>query len=164
MIIPKCVRFTASSPLSFDQCLSRNGFSYPVLVRPSQRQTGVRVVRVDGPEDRQRVVHLPWSGQPHVITEFVEFATSAGKYLKARVLFAGEYFFIRHVKSTTTWREHNGSAAGLRDFNECEMALIGELGTNDIISATGRRRHNDVDPLVGKHRFAAFRDGSGHAK
>ena len=74
MIIPKCVRFTASSPLSFDQCLSRNGFSYPVLVRPSQRQTGVRVVRVDGPEDRQRVVHLPWSGQPHVITEFVDIA------------------------------------------------------------------------------------------
>lgn len=131
LVVPKCVRFTASSPASFDQCFARNGFSYPVLVRPCRGQTGEGQVRVDGPEDWQHVVHSQWFGQPHFMTEFVDFATSAGEYLKARVLFVGKDVFIRHVKGATFWSVHNNSAASLRNFDGREMGLIDELGKNE---------------------------------
>lgn len=128
--VPRCVRLQAKSRVAFEQCFRENGFQFPVLVRPSGGQTGRGLVKIEGPNDWDRAVNTPWFGKPHFMTEFVDFATEDGLYLKARILFVADRFFIRHVKGATGWKIHNDSSNSILDFKERELELIDVLNRN----------------------------------
>lgn len=130
LIVPRTVRLRAASRGAFEQCFAENGFRFPVLVRPSAAQTGKGLVKIDGPQDWDRAVNTQWFGQPHFMAEFVDFATAEGLYLKARVLFVADRFFIRHLKAATAWKVHNDTANSITDFQERELDLIRDLTAN----------------------------------
>lgn len=130
LTVPRTVRLRATSRTAFERCFAENGFAYPVLVRPSGVQTGKGLQKIDGPHDWDRAVNTEWFGQPHFMTEFVDFASADGIYLKARVLFVADRFFIRHVKAATGWKVHNDTANSITDFKDRELDLIRDLSEN----------------------------------
>jgi glutathione synthase/RimK-type ligase-like ATP-grasp enzyme len=163
--VPRCVRLQAKSRAAFEQCFNENGFRFPVLVRPSGEQTGRGLIKIEGPKDWDRAVNTPWFGKPHFMTEFVDFATEDGLYLKARVLFVADRFFIRHVKGATGWKVHNDSSNSILDFKTRELELIEILNQNadfaricaDVPSRTGLDfcgMDMGVDPE--RNRFVMF--------
>jgi glutathione synthase/RimK-type ligase-like ATP-grasp enzyme len=134
LTVPHCGRFRATSRAAFELCFTQHGFRYPVLVRPCAGQTGRGLIRIDGPRDWERAVQTRWFGQPHFMTEFVDFATADGLYLKARVLFVGDRFFIRHVKGAASWKVHSRTASSMADFKDREHELINELNASEAFT------------------------------
>jgi hypothetical protein len=165
LTVPRCVRFLAQSRAAFERCFADNGFRFPVLVRPSAGQTGRGLLKIEGPNDWDRAVNTEWFGQPHFMAEFVDFAAEDGLYLKARVLFVADRFFIRHVKGATGWKVHNESSNSILDFKDRELELIHSLNANAefarICAAVPARTGLDfcgmdmgVDPA--RNRFVMF--------
>lgn len=132
LIVPRVARFRASSRTAFERCFADNGFHFPVLVRPSASQTGRGLLKIEGPQDWNRAVDTMWFGKPHFMTQFVEFATDDGVYLKARVIFIGNRFFVRHVKGATGWKVHNDTDNSIANFEERELELIESLNNNAL--------------------------------
>ncbi len=130
LTVPQCVRFKAQSRASFERCFAEHGFQFPVLVRPIAGQTGQGLIKVERPDDWDAAVHTQWFGQPHFMTQFVEFATQEQVYLKARVLFIGGQFFIRHIKGANGWKVHNDSENSIRNFQDRELELVHSLNDN----------------------------------
>jgi glutathione synthase/RimK-type ligase-like ATP-grasp enzyme len=130
LTVPRVARFRATSRAALERCFEENGFHFPVLVRPSGGQTGRGLLKIEGPQHWDRALNTMWFGQPHFMTEFVDFATSEGLYLKARVLFVADRFFVRHVKAATGWKVHNDTASSITDFKERELELIRDLNEN----------------------------------
>lgn len=134
LTVPRVVRFRALSRAAFARCFIENGFRFPVLVRPCAGQTGQGLLKINGPQDWERAVSTKWFGQPHFMTEFAEFATSEGIYLKARVIFVADRFFIRHIKAATGWKVHNNTANSITGFKERELELIESLNRNAVFN------------------------------
>ncbi|SFS19489.1 hypothetical protein [Yoonia litorea] len=103
---PRCVRFTPKMPDDFVRTFEESGLSYPVLVRPIATQSGVHLVRIDNSADWDKVHSIPWGGHTLHMTQFVDFATPEGEYLKIRAVCAGDRIFIRHVLISDNWLVH----------------------------------------------------------
>ena len=134
LTVPRCARFLVRARSSFEQCFAENNFQFPVLVRPHAGQTGRGLIKIDGADDWDAALNTQWFGQPHFMTEFVDFATQDQLYLKARVLFVADRFFIRHIKAATSWNVHNNAPNSLRDFKDSEVAMIHTLKEHSAFS------------------------------
>jgi glutathione synthase/RimK-type ligase-like ATP-grasp enzyme len=106
LTVPKCVRFSPKLPQDFQDEFERGGLSYPVLVRPAASQSGTHLVKVDGPDDWDRIFTIPWGGQVMHMTQFVDFANADGEYIKIRAVCAGDRVIIRHTLIATDWLVH----------------------------------------------------------
>ena len=127
LTVPRTVRFRATSRAAFERCFAENAFRYPVLVRPGANQTGRGQLLIEGPQDWDAAVNTEWFGQPHFMTEFFDFATAEGLYLKARVVFVANRFFVRHVKAGKGWKVHNRTPDSITGFRDRELELIRSL-------------------------------------
>ncbi len=102
LVVPKCVRFLANTPESFLTAFQENDFEYPVMVRPAGSQSGRSLVRIDGPDDWDRVHKIPWPQNYIFMTQFVDCHVD-GMNTKIRVVSAGENISFRHVVKSTDW-------------------------------------------------------------
>lgn len=127
LTVPRTARFRATSRAAFERCFAENAFSYPVLVRPRANQTGRGQLLIEGPQDWDLAVNTEWFGQPHFMTEFFDFASEDGLYLKARVVFVADRFFVRHIKAARGWKVHNETTRSITGFRDREMGLIRSL-------------------------------------
>lgn len=132
LVVPRVARLRATSRAAFERCFHNSGFRFPVLVRPCRSQTGRGLLKIERSHDWDQAVNTIWFGQPHFMTEFVDFGTDDGVYLKARVIFVAERFFIRHIKGATGWKVHNDTDNSIADFEEREMELIEKLNQNQV--------------------------------
>lgn len=135
LITPRCARFIGDSPAAFERTFADNGFAYPVLVRPCRSQTGRGLVRVEGPGDWVLAVESPDFGLAHYMTQFVDFGTADGVWLKARVVFVGGRVFVRHIKAAAGWLVHNHSQGRLGGFDDEELRLAAALNDNAAFCA-----------------------------
>jgi glutathione synthase/RimK-type ligase-like ATP-grasp enzyme len=135
LVTPRCARFVPTSIAAFEKCFAENGFQFPVLVRPSRGQSGKGLQRIESPKDWHLAANTKWFGQPHFMTEYFDFKTAEGIYLKARVLFVGDQFFIRHIKAGSAWKVHNESATSLSDFEDRELEVVKSLQSNTQFAA-----------------------------
>lgn len=130
LIVPNCVRFRCDSLEALSQTFARNGFRYPVLVRPVGTQTGMGQVRIDGPEDWNTALNSRWFGLPHFMVQFEDVQSADGLYFKARVVFVGKQAFIRHVKTSTNWQIHNHASGRVGD--DRELDIVDRLEGSDV--------------------------------
>lgn len=121
LTVPNCVRFSCDSVDTLTQTFIKNGFRYPVLVRPLGVQTGTGQLRIDGPADWNAALNTRWFRQLHFMTQFEDFQSASGLYFKARVVFVGGKAFIRHVKTSTSWQIHNRASGRVDDDRELEI-------------------------------------------
>ncbi len=106
LIAPKCVRFSPQHPADFQAAFAENDMQYPVLIRPTASQSGNHLVRVDGPDEWDKVFAIPWGGATIHMTQFVDFANDTGEYIKVRAVCAGNEIHIRHVLIADQWLVH----------------------------------------------------------
>ena len=124
---PKCVRFRFESEADLMRVFRKNGFSFPVLVRPSEFQTGVGLIRIDSDSDWGQLMYTKWFLKDHFMTQYVDSQTEEGAYIKARALFICGKPFIRHVKASSEWLVHNNRKIDVAGFPERELPFIDEL-------------------------------------
>ena len=134
LIVPRCVRFTASSRAAFERCFDEGGFRFPVLVRPCRGQTGLGLQRINSAAEWDLAVNTEWFGQAHFMTEFVNFQSADGSFLKARVLFIDGSHFVRHIKAGDGWKVHNETSIERDSFKERELELVAQLNANAVFN------------------------------
>lgn len=148
LVTPTCVRFTADSAAAFAETFACNGFRFPVLIRPCGEQGGKGQQRIDGPDGWAGAADTAWFGKPHFMTQYIETATDAGTYLKARVVIVGGQVFLRHVKADRQWQVHHDGARRIEGFDEAKvadkleadpvfMSLCAEIGRRSCLDYTG---------------------------
>jgi glutathione synthase/RimK-type ligase-like ATP-grasp enzyme len=148
LVTPACVRFFADGVASFEATFARNGFRFPVLIRPCGEQGGKGQQRIDGPDGWTAAANSAWFRTPHFMTQYVETATAGGLYLKARVLLIGGQVFLRHIKADTQWQVHHEGGRQAPGFDELAvverleadpvfMALCAEIGRRSCLDYTG---------------------------
>lgn len=121
LYVPNCVRFLADHPDAFLNTFKENGFEYPVMVRPQASQTGQHLVRIEGPDDWDKVHTVPWGGRHMFMTQFVDTSDKDGIYTKMRVVWAGGRVSLRHVLFSEEWLVHASKRTGERVKKELAM-------------------------------------------
>lgn len=106
LTVPRCIRFAPKRPADFKAAFAENSLSYPVLVRPAASQSGTHLVKINGPDDWDKVHSIPWGGQTLHMTQFVDFANEMGEYIKVRAVIASDQVFIRHTLIASEWLVH----------------------------------------------------------
>jgi glutathione synthase/RimK-type ligase-like ATP-grasp enzyme len=134
LIVPRCARFIATSRTAFERCFEQGGFQFPVLVRPCRGQTGIGLQRINSAAQWDLAVNTQWFGQAHFMTEFVDFESPDGNFLKARVLFVGDNHFVRHIKAGDSWKVHNETSDRHGTFKERELDLVSQLNANAVFN------------------------------
>lgn len=127
LIVPRCERFRFQTEADLMRVFRKNGFEFPVLVRPSEFQTGQGMVRVDSDADWSKLLYSPWHLKDHFMTQYVDCQNDENAYFKARVLFIGGKPFVRHVKASAEWLVHNNRRVDVAGFPERELRFVDEL-------------------------------------
>lgn len=131
LVVPKCVRFKPEKPKDFLQVFHAEGFQYPVLVRPVGSQTGLHLVKIDGPNSWSNLHRIPWGGSHMFMTQFIDFAGADNRYTKIRIACVGNDYLLRHAKFSDSWLVHNDSKANERVSDE--MRILDELATSPVL-------------------------------
>jgi hypothetical protein len=135
LTVPRYHRFVLNRTDAPELAFAEAGFDYPVLVRPSALQSGVGMVKVTGPKDWPRVLQSNWYGTPHFMFSFHDFANAAGEYVKARIAFVGDRFFVRHVKAAQSWNVHDSSPDRVDGFEARELDVVDALNADPELAA-----------------------------
>lgn len=103
LIIPKVIRFSASSAQEVFEIVQKNKINFPFLMRPcgSHQSEGLQLIQSKNEIDKLH--KYAFDGREYYITEFIDNKHQDGFYKKARlVIIAGE-LFIRHYISNPHW-------------------------------------------------------------
>lgn len=103
LIVPKCVAFKADQNDSFQKTFAKEGFTYPVLIRPATSQSGQDLVKIDHPFDWPKAYQSHWYRKQHFMTQFLDFKQDNGRYVKIRIAVIGEQIFLRAYGEDTQW-------------------------------------------------------------
>ncbi len=127
LVSPKCVRFEPKRPQDFQETFGREGFEYPVLVRPGSSQTGKGLIKVDCPEDWLKIFSVAWFGRPLYMTQFIDYAEK-GHFTKVRVVSVDGRFLVHSVKQSRRWQiNHNTGEIPPDEFAASEQSISDDL-------------------------------------
>jgi glutathione synthase/RimK-type ligase-like ATP-grasp enzyme len=104
--VPNCVRFEPKVPSDFREIFEKEGFEYPVLVRPTRSQTAAGLVQIETESDWNRIFETPWIGTSVYMTQWIDHRRPDGWYAKARIVVAGDQVSVRHVLRSDHWLIH----------------------------------------------------------
>lgn len=108
--VPHVVRIRATHPGIFRETFAREGFSYPVLVRPVSSQTGVGLVRIRSAADWAQVEGFSSLGRIYFMTQFVDYRDSRGRYAKVRLCFVDDTMSLREYGVSGGWQIGSGGS------------------------------------------------------
>lgn len=106
--VPHVVRFSALHTGVFREVFEREGFVYPVLVRPVASQTGIGLMKVNSAQDWARLEQLSSLGRHFFMTQFVDFRDEQGRFVKVRVCFIDETISLREYGASGGWQIGSG--------------------------------------------------------
>jgi hypothetical protein len=133
LIVPKCIKFEPKLPKDFKEAFARGGFDYPVLVRPAASQTGRGLIKVDGPEEWDKIFTIDWAGRSLYMTQFVDRRDEDGRFTKFRVAFINKQPFLRSAYTRDEPIVH-GVPRTPKSIRQ-EIASIETLGKNETLKA-----------------------------
>lgn len=136
MTVPRCIRFAPKRPADFETTFAENNLTYPVLIRPAASQSGTNLLKIDEPDDWDKVHDIPWGGQTLHMTQFVDFANDAGEYIKIRAVVAGDQVLIRHTLIASSWLVH--AMDRTNEIVDREFQLHKQLRESDLFNAMVR--------------------------
>jgi len=133
LIVPHCIKFEPKLPKDFREAFEWGGFEYPVLVRPAASQTGRGLIKVDGPEDWDKIYTIDWAGRALYMTQFVDRRDENGTFTKFRVAFINGKPYL---KSAATKGEPivHGSMRTIESTKQ-EVAKIDRLAADPTLAA-----------------------------
>lgn len=108
--VPRVARFAVAHTDAFREVFEREGFTYPVLVRPVSSQTGIGLVKVSSAADWEPLEQFPSLGRIFFMTQFVDFKDERGRYVKIRVCFVDDTISLREYGVSGGWQIGSGGA------------------------------------------------------
>lgn len=132
LTVPHCLKFEPKLPKDFPEAFERGGFTFPVLVRPTGSQTGRGLIKIDGPQDWDKIYTIDWAGRSLYMTQFVDRRDQHGTYTKFRVAFINRKPYF---KSAVTKNEPivHGSMRTIESAR-LEMAKLDRLAENEVLA------------------------------
>ena len=109
LIVPKTIRIPGSSPAEVLKAAREAALRFPILVRVAGAHGGLEMVRIDKPDDADRISELKSGKRPLYVTEFYDFVSPDGHYRKSRIAVVGEDIFLRHHVVGESWLLHAAS-------------------------------------------------------
>lgn len=104
--VPRTIRFRHEGLTATKRVLAEANFAYPYLVRVAGDHGGVSILKLDGRDSLDEIEKLNCLGKDMYATEFVDFASTDGKFRKFRIAVIGSAFFLRHMVVGDTWLLH----------------------------------------------------------
>lgn len=106
--VPHVVRFAVSHGGAFREVFEREGFTFPVLVRPVSSQTGNGLVKVNSDADWAQLEQFSSLGRVFFMTQFVDFRDGQGRYVKVRLCFVDDTISLREYGVSGGWQIGSG--------------------------------------------------------
>ncbi len=125
--VPKVKRFTFETEEDLRRTFEENGFTFPVLVRPVEFQSGIGMKRVESHEEWAQLLYGKWYRKDHMMIQFVDSRTAEGFYYKVRMVFVGGRAFLRHIKASSNWLVQDEQNDVFRDQPERELEMADAL-------------------------------------
>ncbi len=133
--VPRTVRVQPRVGRDVIDAIDSHRLGYPVLVRAVGEHGSHSLVRLDGPDGKDRLFALPWGGRAIYITQYRDFAGSDGLYCKVRLAVIGGHPYIRHAMFADDWdvapakrsqdeRLLGREAAMMTNFNATLLPLV----------------------------------------
>jgi glutathione synthase/RimK-type ligase-like ATP-grasp enzyme len=105
--VPKTIRVGRPMAAEVRAAVRKEGLEYPILVRVVGSHGGANMVKVDTPDEIDKVDRLERSFRSALyITEFRDFAGSDGVYRKFRIAVVGGAILVRHMITAENWLVH----------------------------------------------------------
>lgn len=134
LIVPKCLRIAPADREELLRIFHAEGFAYPVLVRPVSTQSAGGLIKIDGPQDWDRLPAAAY-GRPFFLTQFVDFRSDRGDYVRVRVAFVGDVAVLRGYTRQPDWLITRawGDAPGKADIDAFLAEVAGFAGWSDLV-------------------------------
>jgi hypothetical protein len=104
---PKCIQFRPTHPNHFQDSFLREGFEYPVLIRPSGSQTGQNLLLIETKNEWDKIHSIPWGGCDIFMTQWVDFQSSENEWRKLRLSITPYGVRLRHILFGSSWLIHS---------------------------------------------------------
>ncbi|MBW1785921.1 MAG: hypothetical protein JRK53_04775 [Deltaproteobacteria bacterium] len=107
VVAPRCVKFTPSSIGDVSDLSDRENIPCPFLFRPAVEHGSHTLVRVDSPDDLDKLHRFALDGaREYYVTEYIDYRSADGLYRKARFLVIGDDVIPRHLMIASDWQIH----------------------------------------------------------
>lgn len=106
--VPHVVRFAVSQVAAFREVFQREGFTYPVLVRPVSSQTGIGLVKINSEFEWEQLERFSSLGRVFFMTQYVDFRDSDGRFVKVRICFVDDTISLREYGVSGGWQIGSG--------------------------------------------------------
>lgn len=131
LIVPKCIKFEPKLPKDFREAFETGEFEYPVLVRPARSQTGGSLIKIDGPDDWDKIFTIDWAGRSLYMTQFVDRRNDEGRFTLFRVAFVNRRAYLRSSTTKDVPIVH-GSVRTMEKARE-EVARLDQLSESKTL-------------------------------
>ncbi len=143
VVVPKTIRFQPRLPEHVLEHMEDHQMDFPVIVRVCGLHGGEDTVRLDGPEDTEKLNVLPLDGRYYYLIEFIDSATD-GVYHKFRIASIQGNTIFRHARYSDEWLVHYRTGKAFMDnnpeYHKQEQRLIDHYETDLKPRLDGRFR------------------------
>lgn len=112
--MPRTYRVAPASPEEVMQAAREKGLEFPFIFRTTGQHNGEDMVRIDGPDQLDRLHAFAFDGREHYLIEFVDYADSNGVYYKYRIVVVNGEQYAQHVSFNQGWMVHVLARGGLK--------------------------------------------------
>ena len=138
LTVPKCVRFLAEDLEVFREVFAREGFAYPVLIRPARSQSGKGLLKISKEADWDLVAKSHWYGIHHYMSQFTDYAQPDGSYQKIRLRFVNGVPKIRAYRDSPDWMITGTVQRMDDDFRNRALATAQRLQADETFMEIGQ--------------------------
>lgn len=151
LIMPKTVRFRASSPDDVRKAFAENELSYPVIFRKAGDHGGKSMTLLEDPSQIETAMYsYALNGGFFYATEFQDFKSPDGHYRKYRIAVVEGRPHLRHMIASDHWLIHASSRRYMHDkpgLREEEISLLSNF--NETLRPKIIGILDQITPLMG---------------
>jgi len=129
--IPKVVRFQPGNREDVLLTARKEGFTFPLIVRPCGSHNGQDMVLLEGPGHASALDCLAFDGSDFYMTQFRDYKNAAGLYSKSRFIVMEGKIYPRHFITARHWKINGGSRndlmkdnAGMRELERESLSSL----------------------------------------
>lgn len=107
--VPRTIRCAPASPAEVIGIIEQEALDYPVIQRQTGDHNALSMVRLEGPQDRDRLHVFPFDGRDFYLTEYVDFSDDQGIFHKHRIVMVDGEAMPRHAYYRDQWKVNSKS-------------------------------------------------------
>lgn len=150
VVFPNTVRLEAGSADAALAAIKAGGFTYPLILRPTETHTGVDVAKVEDEAGVHRYFESAQPDRAYYIIQFHDLRDSAGRYRKSRTFcIDGTYYPVASLVHDD-WNVHSGDRYAVMADDDASQAAERDYLANftDWLGAENIKRLHQARDLM----------------